>query len=160
MRTFRCRCCCRRFESNPKIKGNKQHYCNSQKCQNKRKNKWARHKYKRNELFRKEKLGSNSALWITNSHSEYQRKYRKIHPEYVEKCKEKQRENYKKRVKKQAFENIVNPDALRDVNISERELCVMYRVKKKNLVNPDALSLYNTELQSFMSIKPQFVFLL
>lgn len=160
MKRFRCRCCGRRFRRNNRIKGNNQHYCNSQACQRKRKSEWAKQKYWNDESHRIKKLAYTSEHKARTSRSEYQRDYRENHPEYVKRCRDSQRKNYRKRVRKQVFENIVNLDALHGVNIRERGICVMYRVKEKNIVNLDALSLYDTELQSNISIKPQLVLLM
>ncbi len=159
MKIFRCRCCGKRFRRNNRIKGYNQHYCNSQGCQRKRKSEWAKQKYWKDEPHRRKKLAYTSGHKTRSSRSEYQRDYRENHPEYVKKCRESQRKNYRRRVRKPVIENIVNLDALHSVNIRERGLCVMYRIKGKNLVNLDALSLYDTELQSNISIKPELVLL-
>jgi hypothetical protein len=160
MKIFRCRCCGKRFNRNNRLKGNIQHYCNSPTCQRKRKSEWAKQKYKNNESHRKKKLTCKTENKSRSSGSEYQKHYRKNHPEYVEKCREKQRENYKNRVRISAYKNIVNPDASHGIINRETRYCLMYNIKEKNRVNLDALSLYNKELQSFMSIKPKLVLLL
>jgi hypothetical protein len=160
MKIFRCRCCGKRFNRNNRLKGDVQHYCNSEICQRKRKSEWAKQKYKNNESYRKNKLTINKKYKSRSLGYEYQRHYRKNHPEYVEECRKKQRENYKKRVRKSASENIVNLDASHAINNSKRGIYMMYNIKEKNRVNLDALSLYNKELQSFMSIKPKLVLLL
>jgi hypothetical protein len=160
MGVFQCRCCGKRSNRNSRLKGDIQHYCNSTTCQNKRKNEWLKQKYKNNEAYRKKKLTYKKKHKFRLSGSEYQRKYRKKHPEYVEKCREKQRENYKKRVIKSVYKNNVNPDASHGITNRKIRYCVMYNIKEKNRVNPDALTLYNKDLQSFMNIKPRLVLLL
>ncbi len=160
MKFFRCRCCGKLFKRNNRLKGDIQHYCNFPICQRMRKSSWAKQKYWNNETHRKIKLASKTGHKSNSSQSDYQRLYRKNHPGYEEKCREKQRENYQKRVRKSTIENIVNLDTSHGINIRERELCVMYKIKSENRVNLDALSLYNKELQSFISIKPNLVILL
>jgi hypothetical protein len=160
MKIFRCLCCGKRFYRNKRLKGDIQHYCNIPTCQSKRKNEWLKQKYKNNESYRKKKLTYKIEHKSRSSGSEYQKRYRKNHPEYVLKCREKQRENYQKRVIKSAYKNIVNPDASHGITNRNIRYCVIYNINEKNRVNPDALSLYNKERQSFMNIKPKLVLLL
>ena len=160
MHYFQCLCCGKRFIPNKRLKGNIQQYCNSEICQRKRKSEWEKQKYKNNESYRKEKLANNLKYKSKSFGSKYQKKYRENHQEYVEKCRKKQLENYKKRVMKSAYKNNVNLDASHGITNRKIRYCVMYNIKDKNRVNLDALSLYNKELQSFMSIKPKLVLLL
>src|SRR5271157_5690513 len=125
MKIFRCRCCGKRSNRNKRLKGNLQHYCNSPTCQRMRKSEWAKQKYKNNESHREMKSNYKTDHKFKSSDSEYQRRYRKNHPEYVEKCREKQRKNYPKRVRKSVIENIVNLDALHGITNREIMYCVM-----------------------------------
>ena len=111
--TFICLHCGKEVPRNPHIKQG-QRYCSAKECQRARKRTWDKERYHSDRTYRYKRLLSQKA-WRKNwpSH-EYQKSYRKMHPDYVKINRELQR-GRNKRCKKPDPKNlssiIVNTDA-------------------------------------------------
>ncbi len=113
-RTFTCLHCGETFPCNPRIKRG-QKFCGSKECQRASRRAWKRKNYATKRSYRKKCLDSQKAWRKNRLQGEYQKEYRKKHPEYVARCYEKQKEHYKKRreAEREALEqNNVNRNTL------------------------------------------------
>ena len=98
---------------NPRLK--KQSYCSKKECQRASRQTWTREKYATSASYRQDCQDSQKAWREKNSISDYQKQYRKNHPEYVKRCSELQKKRYKERreaERKAIEENNVNRNTL------------------------------------------------
>jgi hypothetical protein len=96
-RTFICHHCGKNFPCNPRIK--KQKYCSSTTCQNARRNFTNKAKSKKSDQSRRLRQLRNKRWRDAYPAHEYQKQYRKEHPEYVTHNRQKQKKHNKKRQK-------------------------------------------------------------
>ena len=111
--TFICQHCGRICQCNPRVKNQK--YCSREECQKARKRTWGKKHYHTRRKYRKARLESQLTWRMKCPQGEYQKEYRKRHPEYVTRCYALQKERYKKRrgaEQKALDENNVNTDAI------------------------------------------------
>lgn len=108
--TFVCKCCGKRVKKDPHIKSGQQ-YCGLESCQQSRKNSWERNKIHSDDIY-SEKRKSSKKQWREQRGYLYQRRYREMHPDYVNVNRENQ---VKRRQKEEVFdagEQIVKTDPL------------------------------------------------
>ena len=111
--TFICQHCGRICRCNPRVKNQK--YCSSEECQRASRRAWKRGKYATNKSYRQDCLDSQKAWREKYPSCDYQKQYRKNHPEYVKRCSELQKKRYKERreaERKAIEENNVNRNTL------------------------------------------------
>ena len=94
--TFTCQHCKEVKERNPRIKQG-QKYCGSAACRSASRREWKRMKYSTDDSYRERCLESQR-LWRTQkpAHS-YQHDYRELHPEYVVRNRQGQKQRNQKR---------------------------------------------------------------
>jgi activator of HSP90 ATPase len=137
-------------------------------CQQSRKHSFERKKYQTDLEYRKKKLSRNRERTIREKagkgaqcFSEYQRVYRKTHPQYEIRNREKQKDrNAIRSQKKYITKKIVNPDALMLEQVDKEMVYAMYKVDYQKIVNPDTLMLQRNDKQLITKDKPLFVRLL
>ena len=129
-----CSCTCR---CNPRVKNQK--YCSGKECQQARIRNWKKRQYKKNWKYQKKSQASQKVWRKKYPADQYQRDYRKAHPEYVIRNRELQRKRNKKRQKDQST-MIVNTDALL-LQPREDGVYTLSKIKKNMIVNRNALSL-------------------
>ena len=120
MCTIVCLHCGTIVPKNRKLKHYNQRYCGSVECQQSRKHSFERKKYQTDLEYRKKKLSRNRERTIREKagkgaqcFSEYQRVYRKTHPQYEIRNREKQKDrNAIRSQKKYITKKIVNPDTI------------------------------------------------
>ena len=93
--TITCLHCCKPVPCNPRIK--KQKYCSSRLCQNSRRRSSGKKGSSRPSESRFLRKARNKRWRDTHSAHEYQKEYRKKHPEYVKRNSELQKGRNKKR---------------------------------------------------------------
>ncbi len=82
--TFTCLHCGKTMPRNPRLKKNKQSYCNAPKCKQAKKSARKKERYHTDPSYRQKHL-DRQKLWRLNRPAhEYQKQYRESHPEYVE----------------------------------------------------------------------------
>jgi len=150
--TFTCAHCGKSFPRNPRSK--KQKYCSALSCQNARKRK----SDKKTTVTRKGKLlhkKRNKRWRDTFPAHEYQREYRKGHPEYVKRNRELQRKRNKMR-KKDLSSMIVKTDALL-LQPLRNGAYMGFKIKKEKIVKTDAFMLQmqvQQGIDAYLSQKP------
>ena len=111
--TFICLHCGSTFLCNPRVKNQK--YCSNKECRRASRRAWKKKNYTTNKFYRQKCLDSQKAWRARYPACKYQKKYRKEHPEYVNRCRELQKKRYKKRReadRKAIDQNIVNRNTL------------------------------------------------
>lgn len=93
--TFTCKCCGKLVPRNPRIK--KQKFCSSRTCQNTRRYTITKARITKSSESRCLRRARNKRWRDNYPAHEYQKEYRKNHPEYVNCNREGQRERNKKR---------------------------------------------------------------
>jgi len=135
--TITCRHCCKSVLRNPRLKNQK--YCPEKECQRARMRTWKGRQYKNNRKYQ-ERTHSEQKVWRRNYPADqYQRDYRKTHPEYVMQNRILQRERNRNRLKAHST-MIVKTYALL-LQPGEHGEYTLSRVKKNMIVNRNALSL-------------------
>lgn len=113
-KTITCINCGEVVAANPCLKGN-QSYCNKKACQNARKRAWYQAKIASDSEYA-ERQQQCKRRWRKNKPAhKYQNHYRQIHPDYVQKNREQQKERnrkYRLLIKQNASQKIVKIDAL------------------------------------------------
>jgi len=168
MYTIVCLHCRKRVLKNNKLKHYEQRYCSSEECQRSRKLSFERKKYKTDPEYRKKKLSGNRDRKILEKEekgaqcfSDYQRDYRKKHPQYELRNKEGQKDrNATNSIKNHNKKKIVNPDTLMLEQVDKEKVYAMYQVEHKKIVNPDTLMAQRIDTQFIIKNKPLFVRLL
>jgi len=137
--TFTCLNCGKTLPRNPRLKKNKQSYCNAPKCKQAKKSARKRERYHTDPSFRQRHLDGQK-LWRSNrpAHT-YQKQYRESHPEYVDRNRELQSKRNSKR-KKRTASMIVNGTPL-SLHTSIDNAYAINRVKGEKIVNGTPLSL-------------------
>jgi hypothetical protein len=134
--TFTCQKCDNTYPRNPRIKNQK--YCSSPDCQQARKNAWGKKAYNTSKSHRDKRLQSQKRCYKNRPGHVYQDNYRKSHPEYVVRNRERQQERNKKRQNDQAS-MIVNTDALSLQPNIDGAYALIKVTKEGKIVNTDAL---------------------
>jgi hypothetical protein len=135
--TFTCHYCGKLIPRNPRIKNQK--YCSAKECQQARMRIWKNRQYKKNRKYQK-KSQANQKVWRRKYPAyQYQRDYRKTHPEYVMRNRDLQRERNRKRQKDHST-MIVKTHALL-LQPREDGGYTLSKIKKNMIVNRNALSL-------------------
>lgn len=144
-KTFKCKHCGKRYRLNPRLKG-RQKYCGSPVCQQVRKNAWERYRIKTNRDY-KSKRHVSKANWRKHHQDEYQRQYRKTHPEYEKMNREKQRI----RNESASGHQIVKTDTLNSERLVSPGLYALIPyniVKDEKIVKTDVLIVQLANIQS------------
>jgi len=135
--TITCRHCSKSVLRNPRLKNQK--YCPEKECQQARMRTWKRRQYKNNRKYQ-ERTHSGQKVWRRKYPADqYQRDYRKTHPEYVMHNRDLQRERNKKRQRDHST-MIIKTHALL-LQPREDGVYMLSKVKKNLIVNRNALSL-------------------
>lgn len=111
--TFICLHCGRTCRCNPRIKNQK--YCSAKECQRASRRAWKKKNYATKKSYRQKCLDSQKAWREKYPVCDYQKQYRKEHPEYVNRCRELQKKRYEKRreaERKALDQKIVNRNTL------------------------------------------------
>ena len=135
--TIICLHCGKEVPRNPRLKNQK--YCCAKECQQARMRTWKNRQYKQNSEYHKKSLVSQKVWRSKYPAYQYQREYRKTHPEYVMRNRDQQKERNKKRQKDHST-MIVNTDSLL-FQSREDGVYTLSRIKKNMIVNRNALSL-------------------
>lgn len=147
---FTCAHCGKSFLCNPRSK--KQKYCSALSCQNARKRKSDR-KTSRTSKGKLLHQKRNKRWRDTYPAHEYQREYRKDHPEYVKRNRELQRKRDKKH-KKDLSSMIVKTDALL-LQPLRNGAYMGFKIKKEKIVKTDAFMLQMQVQQGIDAYLPQ-----
>ena len=135
--TFTCQCCGKLVPRNLRIKNQK--YCCAKECQQARMRRWKNIQYKKNCKYQKRSLAGQKVWRSKYPAYQYQRDYRKTHPEYVMRNRDLQRKRNRKRQRDHST-MIVKTHALL-LQPREDGVYTLSRVKKNLIVNRNALSL-------------------
>jgi endogenous inhibitor of DNA gyrase (YacG/DUF329 family) len=135
--TFTCQYCGKLVPRNPRIKNQK--YCCAKECQQARMRSWKNRQYKKNSKYHKRSLAGQKVWRSKYPAYQYQRDYRKTHPEYVIRNRDLQRERNRKRQRDHST-MIVKTHALL-LQPREDGVYTLSKVKKNLIVNRNALSL-------------------
>jgi hypothetical protein len=135
--TFTCQCCGKLVPRNLRIKNQK--YCCAKACQQARIRIWKIRQYKQNSKYHSKSLVSQKVWRSKYPGYQYQRDYRKAHPEYVMHNRILQR-NRNIRRRKAYSTMIVKTHALL-LQPREDGVYTLSKVKKNLIVNRNALSL-------------------
>ena len=135
--TITCRHCCKSVLRNPRLKNQK--YCPERECQQSRMRTWKGSQYKNNRKYQ-ERTQSGQKVWRSKYPAyQYQRDYRKTHPEYVMRNRDLQRERNRNRQRDHST-MIVKTHALL-LQPREDGVYTLSKVKKNLIVNRNTLSL-------------------
>ena len=139
--TITCHHCGKSVPHNPHIKRG-QKYCSTKECQRARKREWDKEHYNSDETYKYRRLSSQK-IWRNKRPShEYQKNYRKMHPEYVNRNSELQRNRNEKRKKSKQKDiegMIVNTDTLFTHPLIDGTYALMQVTKGGKIVNTDTL---------------------
>jgi len=92
--TFICLHCGGTYLRNPRVKNQK--YCSDKECRRANRRAWKKKNYATNKSYLQKCLDSQKAWRARYPACDYQKQYRKKHPEYVNRCRELQKKRYKK----------------------------------------------------------------
>src|SRR4030042_282811 len=95
--TFTCLHCACTFPCHPCVKD--QEYCGSKECRRASRRAWKKKNRATNKSYRQQCLNHQKTWRKQRPAHQYQKDYRELHPEYVERNRELQRERNKKREK-------------------------------------------------------------
>jgi len=135
--TFTCQCCGKLVPRNVRIKNQK--YCCAKECQQARMRIWKNRQYKQNSNYHSKSLISQKVWRSKYPVYQYQRDYRKTHPEYVIRNRVLQKERNKRRQRNHSTMIVKT----RSILLQPREdgVYTLSKVKKNMIVNRNALSL-------------------
>jgi hypothetical protein len=139
--TITCLHCGREVPHNPHIKRG-QNYCCAKECQRVRKRVWDKKRYNSDRTYKYKRLSSQKIWRKKRPSHEYQKNYRNMHPEYVNRNRELQRNRNKKcktPVQKDLGNMIVNTDALSTHPLIDGTYALMQLTKGGKIVNTDTL---------------------
>ncbi|MGA9295101.1 MAG: hypothetical protein WCE54_16140 [Ignavibacteriaceae bacterium] len=107
------KCChCReKVKANPRLKGN-QEYCSKDDCQRARKRLSKQERTNRDELFRKKQIEYGKQWRKEKPSHKYMAQYRRDHPDYVQKNRQKQKKRNETRRHREKTAKIVKVDTL------------------------------------------------
>lgn len=168
MRTLVCCHCGKQVSRNKKLKHLIQHYCGAKVCQSARKRSYEREKYKKDPVYRLEKLRrardrkkAHADRGDPQACSRYQSNYRASHPDYVTENRKKQRlRNALKADKRMPETKIVNPDTYMMQKPVNDTVYAMIEVDYKNIVNPVTFMSQIAGIELVTKFQPMFVRLL
>lgn len=131
--TFTCLHCGKTMPRNPRLKKNKQSYCNAPKCKQAKKRARKKERYHTDPSYRQKHL-DRQKLWRLNrpAHT-YQKQYRESRPEYVEHNRKLQAKRNCKR-KERTAPMIVNGTPL-SLQTSNDNAYAIISVKREKIVN-------------------------
>ena len=130
--TITCLHCGKTVPRNPRLK-KKQKYCSTKECQQFGHNARKKKRYREDRVYRKKHLEKQKAWRKQRPAHQYQREYRKTHPEYVKRNRELQRERSKRR-QKEIGSIIVNGTSL-SLQPNNDEAYAIFKVKNEKIVN-------------------------
>jgi hypothetical protein len=139
--TFICIRCGKELPRNPHIKRG-QNYCGAKECQRARKRKWDKDRYNSDTAYKYKRLSSQKIWRKKRPSHKYQKNYRMMRPEYVNRNRELQRNRNEKRKKfkqKDIEGMIVNTDALFTQPLMNGTYALMQVTKGGKIVNTDTL---------------------
>ena len=139
--TFICLHCGKEVPRNPHIKQGQKYY-SAKECQRARKRKWDKERYNSNETYKYRRLSSQKIWRKKRPSHEYQKNYRKMHPEYVNRNRDLQRNRNEKRKKSKQKDiegMIVNTDTLFTHPLIDGTYALMQVTKGGKIVNTDTL---------------------
>lgn len=130
-KTFNCCHCGKSRLGNPRLKG-RQKYCGQTICQQVRKNSWERNKLRGDREYKIKREASKKA-WYARDHqgADYQSRYRKAHPKYVEQNRQNQVKRNQKHQETEPGSKIVKTDALGSQSIDTQGLYVLLPWRKR-----------------------------
>lgn len=131
--TFTCCHCGKTMPRNPRLKKNKQSYCNAPKCNQAKKSARKKERYHTDPSYRQRHLDRQKLWRATRPAHEYQLQYRESHPEYVDRNRELQAKRNCKR-KKGITPMIVNGTPL-SLQTSNDKAYAIISVKTEKIVN-------------------------
>jgi len=141
---FYCQGCGKRKPKNPRLK-DKQLYCGTKECQQKKKNKWEREKLKKDPIY-SERRKQQKIKWLQKQPGDvYQKTYRQNHPGYTKRNRELQKSRNKEAKIRQIrsdVSNIVKTDALTSQTPIPSGLYAIYPYRTgldKKIVKTDSL---------------------
>ena len=130
--TFTCLHCGKTMPRNPRLKKNKQSYCNAPKCKQAKKSARKKERYHTDPSYRQKHL-DRQKLWRLNRPAhEYQKQYRESRPEYVERNRKLQAKRNCKRRKRASM--IVNGTPL-SLQTSNDNAYAIISVNREKIVN-------------------------
>ncbi len=135
--TFTCKCCGKLVPRNPRIK--KQKFCCSKACQQARMRIWKNRQYNQNSNYHSKSLISQKVWRKKYPSYQYQRDYRKTHPDYVMRNRDQQRERNRKRQNNHSTMIVKTHSLL--LQPREDGVYTLSRIKKNMIVNRNALTL-------------------
>lgn len=135
--TFTCQCCGKLVPRNLRIKNQK--YCCAKECQQARMRIWKNRQYKQNSNYHSKSLISQKVWRSKFPGYQYQRDYRKAHPEYVMRNSELQRERNKRRQRNHSTMIIKTHSIL--LQPRDDGAYILSKIKKNMIVNRNALTL-------------------
>ena len=153
---FTCKNCRQEKTANPRLKGD-QEYCGDDACQLARKAAWKKKRMADDPSYKAKKMAGVNRWRKNRPLHEYQKKYRKTHPEYAETNRQKQKIRNARRSERQKSvspEKIVKVDALFNQ-------ATVYRMKSYNvdasgmIVKVDTLFVELTPLQAIREKFPE-----
>jgi hypothetical protein len=144
--TFICKCCHEQKPKNIRLKGN-QEYCNSIACQRARKNEWQRRKMAQDPQYREQQYECQRHWRKNRPLDQFQKRYRRQHPHYVQKNREQQQLRNRKRAALLGLLDIVKMDASKSVKSSAYFASPTRIEAPGHIANLDALFVQLTVLQ-------------
>ena len=129
--TFICLHCGGTFLCHPCAKNQK--YCSAEECRRASRRAWKKKNYATNKFYRQQCLNHQKTWRKQRPAHEYQKEYRELHSEYVERNRELQRGRNKKR-KNDLTQMIVNRDTL-SKHPSDGGTYALMQVKNGMIVN-------------------------
>lgn len=138
--TFTCLHCGQEVPRNPRLKQG-QKYCSRKECQRARMRSWKKERYENSNSYRQKCLDSQKRWRKKRPGHQYQREYRKEHPEYVIRNRELQRKRNEKRQQTRPIDitkKIVNRNTLTGYP-REAGVYALMPVKGGKIVNRNTL---------------------
>jgi hypothetical protein len=139
--TLTCLHCGKEVPRNPHIKQG-QKYCSAKECQRARKRAWDKERYNSEKTYKYRRLSSQKIWRKKRPSHEYQKNYRTMHPDYVNRNRELQ-SNRNKKCKKSEQKGIegmiVKTDALFTPPLIDGTYALMQVTKGGKIVNTDTL---------------------
>src|SRR6056297_3575453 len=130
--TFVCLHCGKTLPKNPRLK-KVQKYCSAKKCQQVRRSARKKERYNSDPKYRRKQLESQK-VWRENRPAhQYQKEYRKNHPQYVKRNGELQKTRNKNR-QKETEAMIVNGTSL-FTQLNKDNAYTVFKIKNEKIVN-------------------------
>jgi len=134
--TFRCACCQRVRRRNPRVKN--QRYCGDKRCQQARKSKWQRERQQVDPDYQTNKKESQR-VWKQKNPG-YWKQYRRRHPEYCKRNRQRQRfRDRNRRNNASCNDHLAKMDAL-DLFLNDTTVSYFICPAESDLAKSDALA--------------------